>query len=227
MALLKRNRDHGTRDDQAHDTRHDGAHDTRQAPAAADTRRDHAAPGETRVVDRAAAYDRFGGINWGAAFFGWLVAVGVAALLAGIGGAIAAAVGESENFSYSEATSNAETLGLAAAITLAVLLGVAYFAGGYVAGRMSRFDGGKQGAAAWVVGLLVTVVAAALGAVAGSEYNVLERVDLPNIPLSQEQLSTGGIVTAVVVVLLTLLAAIAGGSAGRRYHHKVDRAQGL
>ena len=228
MALLKKNQPephetHGPHDPHAThttdttDTGHTGTH----APAT----------GETRVVERReAAYERFGGINWGAAFFGWLVAVGTAALLAGIGGAIAAAVGDSENFTFSDVTSsesNAETLGLAAAITLAVLLVIAYYAGGYVAGRMSRFDGAKQGAAAWVVGLLVTILAAVLGWVAGSEYNILERVNLPNIPLSQDEMSLGGIITAVAVVVLTLLAAMAGGAAGRRYHAKVDRAHGL
>ncbi len=183
---------------------------------------------ERRVVDqRDAAYDRFGGINWGAAFFGWLVAVGMTVLLAGVVGAIAAGVSDSENLTWSDAEANAESLGLAAAITLTVVLALAYFTGGYVAGRMSRFDGGKQGAASWVVGLLVTIVAAAVGAVAGSEYNILERVDLPNLPLSSDSLSVGGIIAAVVILVLTLLAAIGGGAAGRRYHGKVDRAQGL
>jgi hypothetical protein len=226
MALLRKNRESDTR----HDTRQDPHHDPR------DSRR-HDAPrdetrgeqmGTERTIDRRdAAYERFGGINWGAAFFGWLVALGVTALLAGIIGAIAAAAGDSENLGLSDAAANAETLGLAAAITLVVVLSLAYFTGGYVAGRMSRFDGGKQGAAAWAVGLLVTIIAAVLGAVAGSEYNILERVDLPNIPLSQDELSIYGIVTAVVVLVLTLLAAIAGGAAGRRYHAKVDRAHGI
>jgi hypothetical protein len=221
MALLKRKRDSDTQHDTHHDTdrRHDDAGDTRHER--------RTTVGETRTVDRAAAYDRFGGINWGAAFFGWLVAIGMTALLAGIVGAIASAIGESANYRVSDASSNAATVGLTAAIVLVVVLSLAYFAGGYVAGRMSRFDGGKQGAAAWIIGLLITLVAAALGAVAGSEYNILERVDLPNIPLSQGELTTGGIITAVVVLALTLLAAILGGSAGRRYHGKVDRAQGL
>ena len=32
-------------------------------------------------VDREAQHDEYGGFNFGAAFFGWLVAIGVAALL--------------------------------------------------------------------------------------------------------------------------------------------------
>jgi hypothetical protein len=220
MALLKKNRESDTHaeDETRHDSRPVG--DTRHERTGATE--------ETRVVERrAAAYERFGGINWGAALFGWLVAVGMTVLLAGIVAAVATAIGESENYTVSDASANAESVGLAAAIVLAVVLALAYFAGGYVAGRMSRFDGGKQGAAAWGVGLLITVLAALLGWLAGSEYNILERVDLPNIPLTQSEMSTGGIITAVVVLALTLLAAIAGGAAGRRYHAKVDRAKGV
>lgn len=46
---------------------------------------------------------------------------------------------------------------------------------------MSRFDGGKQGLATWLIGLLVTLVAIGLGAIFGAEYNLLDRVNLPRI----------------------------------------------
>ena len=45
----------------------------------------------TRV--RARQREEYGGINWGAAFFGWLVAVGLGALLVGLLAAAGAAVG--------------------------------------------------------------------------------------------------------------------------------------
>jgi len=98
-----------------------------------------------------------------------------------------------------------------------------YYAGGYVAGRMSRFDGARQGAAVWFIGLIVTVVALGAGALFGSQYNVLDRVDLPRIPISTEELGWGGLVTGVAVVLLTLAASALGGVAGHHYHHRVDR----
>ena len=207
-------------------TRHDDRHGSTAVTRTdrTDTVRDD----ERRSIERnAEARERFGGINWGAAFFGWLVAIGMTAILAGIAAAIASAIGENSNYSVSDASSNAATVGLTAAIVLVIVLSLAYFAGGYVAGRMSRFDGGKQGAATWIIGLLITIIAAALGAVFGSQYNILERISLPNIPLSQGEMSTGGIITAIVVLALTLLAAIAGGALGRRYHGKVDRVQGL
>ncbi len=103
-----------------------------------------------------------------------------------------------------------------------MVLMLAYFAGGYNAGRLSRFDGGRQGFGVWVVGLLITVLLAVAGLVFGSEYNVLER--LPRIPIDEGSLATGGLITLAVIVLGTLLAAILGGKAGERYHKKIDRA---
>jgi amino acid transporter len=168
--------------------------------------------------------EEYGGINWGAAFFGWLVAIAVTVLLSSIVGAIAAAVGAEANVSQSEAQRQAGTIGIvAAAVLLAVLL-IGYYAGGYVAGRMSRFDGGKQGLAVWLIGLIVTILTALVGAIFGSQYNILQRVSLPSIPVPTESLSWGGLITAVVLIVGTLLGAMAGGKVGQRYHAKVDRA---
>ncbi|MEA2311733.1 MAG: hypothetical protein QOE28_1701, partial [Solirubrobacteraceae bacterium] len=87
--------------------------------------------------------EEFGGINWGASFFGWLVAVGLGTLLVAILVAAGAAVGLTNNVNVStaDATNNAGTIGLGGGIALLVVLMIAYYAGGYVAGRMSRFDG--------------------------------------------------------------------------------------
>lgn len=176
---------------------------------------------------RGEAKERFGGMNLGAAFFGWLVAIGMAAILVGIVGAVATAIGSNLSLSQADARQDAGGYGLAAAITLGVVLFLAYYAGGYVAGRMSRFDGARQGLGVWLVGLLVTLLVAAVGAVAGSQYDVLSRVDLPSIPVSGSTATWGGVITLVAVVVLTAVAAVLGGLAGHRYHTKVDRVAGL
>jgi hypothetical protein len=170
------------------------------------------------------ARDRFGGINPGAAFFGWLVAIAASILLIGLAGAVVAAIGSSASVTQSQAQRDAGTIGLASAIVLILVLAVGYYAGGYVAGRMSRFDGGRQGAAVWLLGLAVTVLAIIFGAVFGSKYNILDRVSLPRIPVDTGTLGWGTVVTAGVVLLLTLLAAVLGGKVGHRYHDRVDRA---
>ena len=172
---------------------------------------------------QAAARDKFGGINWGASFFGWLVAVGIAILLTGIAGAIAAGVGTTQEITQSQAERQAGTIGVVAALVLLAVLVIGYYTGGYVAGRMSRFDGARQGFGVWLIGLLVTIVAATLGAVFGRQYNVLDRVDLPRVPFSTQQLGWGSLVTGVIVLVATLLVALLGGAVGRRYHNRVDR----
>jgi hypothetical protein len=172
---------------------------------------------------RARQREEFGGINWGAAFFGWLVAVGLGALLVGLLAAAGAAVGLTA-LSESDAAGNAEEIGVGGAIALLLALAIAYFAGGYVAGRMSRFDGARQGIGAWLLGLIVTIGLAVAGAILGSEYNVLERLDLPALPVGDSELATGGALALAIVVIGTLIAAVAGGKAGERYHRKVDRA---
>jgi amino acid transporter len=167
--------------------------------------------------------EAYGGINWGAAFFGWLVAVGMAVLLTGLLGAAGAAIGLT-GVSDADVAEQSDTLTLGGAIALLVVLILAYACGGYVSGRMSRFDGARQGIGAWVIGLLVTLVIAIVALVAGAEYNVVERANLPRLPVGDETLSAGGAVTTIAILVATLAAAAAGGKLGERYHRKVDRA---
>ncbi len=168
--------------------------------------------------------DAYGGINWGAAFFGWLVAVGIGALLTAFVSAAGAAIAFSELDTVGEAVSSADTIGIVGGICLIVIALIAYFAGGYVAGRMSRFDGARQGIAVWVWSIVITIVLALLGAIAGSEYNLLGSIDLPRIPVDEGDLTAGGVIVLVLVLVGTLLAAIAGGKSGERYHRRVDEA---
>jgi len=177
-------------------------------------------PGDVRERQR----DEYGGTNWGAAFFGWLVAVGLGALLTALVAAAGAGIALSEFEGVGDARSESETIGLASGIALLVIALIAYFAGGYVAGRMSRFDGGRQGLAVWIWSIVVAIVLALLGLVAGEEYNLFASLDLPRIPIDEGDLTTGGVIALVAIVVGTLLAAIAGGKAGESYHRRVDRA---
>ncbi|MFL5819236.1 MAG: hypothetical protein ACJ76S_00935 [Solirubrobacteraceae bacterium] len=202
-------------DDAGTERRGAGTAPAAQAPAPEAGR--EPAPGDVAAVQ----YREFGGINWGAAFFGWLVAVGLAAILIALLGAAGAAIGLSSN--PADARSAAGTVSVVGAVLLILALMIAYYCGGYVAGRMSRFDGGRQGGAVWIIGLLVTILLAILGAVAGSQYNVLSQLNLPRVPIDEGSLATGGAITLAAIVLGTLLAATLGGKAGQRYHRRVDR----
>ena len=87
------------------------------------------------AVVRERQRDEYGGTNWGAAFFGWLVAVGLGALLTALVTAAGAAIAISEFESVGDASSETETIGLAGGIALLAVAVIAYFAGGYVAGE--------------------------------------------------------------------------------------------
>jgi hypothetical protein len=229
--MFERFRNRNTRDDYARDDYAD-----ERGGVATTTRRDTdgngvvddrpvaAAPASRETVRDMRARQRaeYGGLNWGAAFFGWLVAIGMAVILIAILSAAGTAFGLSE-LSESEANANAEEIGLLGGILLVATLVIAYYCGGYVSGRMSRFDGARQGLGTWVIGLIVTIVLAVAGAVFGSEYNVLEQLNLPRIPIDEGTLTTGAVIALVAVVVLTLLAAMGGGKAGERYHRKIDR----
>jgi hypothetical protein len=173
------------------------------------------------IVDR--RREAYGGINWGAAFLGWLAAVGLGALLTALVSAAGAAIGLTE-VSEAEAEANAETIGIVGGLGLIAVALIAYGAGGYVAGRMSRFDGGRQGFGVWVWAAIAAIVLAIAGGIAGTEYNLFAGIDLPRIPIDEGTLTAGGAITLAVIAIGTLLAAVLGGTAGERYHRKVDRA---
>jgi len=168
---------------------------------------------------------RFGGIKWGAAFFGWLSANGLAVLLVALLSAAGVALGLAQGVDTAdEAADQVETLGIGGGIAVLVVLFLAYLAGGYVAGRMSRFDGARQGLAVWLVGLIVVVLLAVAGVILGAQYNVLQQLNLPRIPVDEGTATTAGIITLVAILLVTLLGAVLGGKLGERFHRRVDRA---
>ncbi|MEU6135751.1 hypothetical protein [Nocardioides sp. NPDC047086] len=173
---------------------------------------------------RAALHDTYGGINWGACFFGWLVTIGVIVLLGAVISAVASAVGADQNWTQADLESMADSAGLAAAITLAVVMFIGYFAGGYVAARMSRFDARRQGLGVWIVAIAVMIIAAVVGALFGSSYDIMQQVDLPNMSVSTDQLGWGALIAGIVLLVVMLAGALLGAATGQRYHTKIDRA---
>ncbi|HEX5407618.1 MAG TPA: hypothetical protein VFX16_35540 [Pseudonocardiaceae bacterium] len=185
------------------------------------------APGPSDVLDR--QKERFGGIKWGAAFFGWLTATGAVLVLT----AIAAAAGTVLDLSTggtqlgqqaNRAAGNpatAETVGIVGAIVVLVVVFLAYLCGGYVAGRMARFNGIRQGIAVWLWTIFIAIVVA----VAGSKFDILGNLHgLPRIPVNEGTLTTAGIITALIALAAAVVGAVLGGLTGMRYHRRIDRA---
>ena len=209
----------------------DGERDTYEGGAHADTSRiDYAdtqddEPGED--VDRASVVKRerqaLGGVKVGSAFFGWLAATGMAVLLTALvtagGAAVSLAQGDEAD------APNVETIGLTEAVVLLVIFFVAYYCGGYVAGRMARFNGMKQGFAVWIWAIVIAIAVAIAAAVAGDQYDIQSELNnFPRIPSNEGDVTTNGIIAAAAIAGVTLVGAIMGGLAGMRFHRKVDRA---
>jgi hypothetical protein len=169
---------------------------------------------------RARQRDRFGGIQWGSDFFGWLCAIGLASILT----AILVGAGVALGLSTSDAgnADTAQQIGLGGGIALLVVLAIAWFCGGYVAGRMARFDGARQGIGVWLWTILAAIIVAGLAAIGGSEYDIFQRLNLPRIAVGDNTLTAGGAIAGAVAIIVTLLFAIIGGKVGERYHRRVD-----
>jgi hypothetical protein len=173
--------------------------------------------------------DRYGGIKWGSAFFGWLTATGTAVILTAVLVAAGAVVGVSTGTDtgdvQGQASQNAGTIGVVGGIVLLAVLLIAYYCGGYVAGRMARFNGAKQGIAVWVWAVVIAVLVAVAGAVLGSKFDILDKVGgFPRLPIGGGDVTTGGIIALVIALVAALIGAILGGVAGMRFHRNVDKA---
>lgn len=172
--------------------------------------------------------ERFGGIKLGSAFLGWLTALGALVALTAVVAAIGAATGltspQAVDAAAEAATADIGAATIIGAIAIGLVLFAAYFAGGYVAGRMARFSGAKQGFAVWLWAIVIAIVVAVITLIAGSQWDILANVDIfPRIPVTAETATLTGILTAIGAAVITLVGAILGGMAGMSYHRRVDR----
>lgn len=187
---------------------------------------------ERRVVPGTARGRLHVGINWGAAFFGWVAAMGLAVILTAFVAAVGAAVGITKGTTtVQQATTqiqnqDAQTVGIVGLVLLAVIAFVSYYGGGYVAARMSRFDGARQGFGVWLWAVVVAIVVAIIAAIAGAKFDVLSTLNtFPRLPVDQGTLTGTGIVALVLLLAITLLGAVIGGLGGMRYHRKLETAE--
>ena len=158
---------------------------------------------------------RFGGIDIPATIAGALAALGTATLLAGIG----AGAG---TFGYQLGRDNTpEELTAAGLIGGLAALLLAFLVGGWVAGRVARYDGGRNGMLTVMWFVVLAAATAALGAWIGDEYNVFQNVNLPQW-CDSDALTGAAIATGAVALAVMLLAGWIGGRLGERYHRRAD-----
>jgi membrane protease YdiL (CAAX protease family) len=200
---------------------------------------------ETRVIrtpgtsgapeDEAMLYTReerlrevYGGVDWLGSFIGCIFAVVCGAvLLLLLSGIVLAPLSFTLDLQGQE-------IGTAAIVGLVIVglsLFLAYFAGGYVAVRLVRFDGGRNGAATVVWSILLGVIFGVFsfllagflpGGISESLESFRESSVLPSVN-SLVELGLLGAGIAVGALLLMLLGGFLGGSLGTRYHTRIDQ----
>jgi hypothetical protein len=160
-------------------------------------------------------------IQWEAAFFGLLTGLGTAVVLVAmvIGGLVAAGV---TNFG-DDAASIFGHLTVAGGAVAVAIVALGYLTAGYVAARMARFDGWRQGIGIWVLSLLIALAAAITAWVGGGQLDPTKSISLPSNPIGEGPLQSSIPVAVAILVVVPLLAAIAGGLLGERFHRAIDR----
>lgn len=165
--------------------------------------------------------DIYGGVDWLASFLGFVFA----AVAGGIFAAIAALVLVPLGFSLEIGSGG--VMEITTLVVLAVLIFFTYFFGGYVAGRLARFDGGRNGAMSVVWGIVVGALLLALGGILpGALFQTVRDFLTETIaPAVMGLLGSGIIGLAVIVgaIVVALLGGLAGGRLGSRYHAEIDR----
>src|SRR5215217_6217996 len=170
--------------------------------------------------------DMYGGVDWLASFLGFVFAAVVGALFSLIAGLVLAPLGFSLNLGGEIGA--AVITGM---VLVAVLVFLTYFFGGYVAGRLARFDGGRNGAMLLLwTGVTVLVLALINAVLSGFlPEGVSENIDnlIQNLLFSTigglSGLGIAGVLIFVGALLVALLGGFLGGRLGSRYHAEIDR----
>jgi hypothetical protein len=170
--------------------------------------------------------DMYGGVDWLASFLGFVFATVIGALFSLVAGLVLAPLGFTLNLGGE--ISPAVITGL---VLVALLVFLTYFCGGYVAGRLARFDGGRNGAMVLLWTLVATLLAALAGGIfsnflpagiSGGIQNFIQNDVLSAIG-NLSQLGLVGVLIFIGALLVALLGGFLGGRLGSRYHAEIDR----
>jgi hypothetical protein len=171
--------------------------------------------------------DMYGGVDWLASFLGFVFSIVLASVFSTVVGLVLVPLGFPPEISGGQLGASVLT-GLA---VLGVLIFLTYFFGGYVSGRLARFDGGRNGAMVlvwtFIVVLIVALVAVVFsGFLPSGAADIIVGIAQTSRSAADGLAGTGvaGIVVAVAALLLALLGGFFGGRLGSRYHTEIDRA---
>src|SRR5919202_4102911 len=163
----------------------------------------------------------YGGVDWLASFVGCIFAIVCSGVLLALVGLVLAPLGFTLNLEGREVNS----LVIIGLVVLGFVLFVAYFLGGYVAGRLVRFDGGRNGAATALWGTLLSIILAIFGSVLPSPFgfvkDFMQYSVLPAIG-GLTEIGLAGLAIIAGAILVEILGGFLGGRLGNGYHTRID-----
>ena len=171
--------------------------------------------------------DMYGGVDWLASFLGFVFVLVAGALLSLVAGLVLVPLGISPDLAGAELGAAAIT-GL---VLVAILVFLTYFFGGYVAGRLARFDGGRNGAMLLLWTGVTVLILALVNAVLSGFLPARVSEDIGNLVQNNvlstigglSQLGVAGVLIFAGALLVALLGGFLGGRLGSRYHTEIDR----
>src|SRR5215217_121129 len=171
--------------------------------------------------------DMYGGVDWLASFLGFVFAIVLGTIFSAVVGLVLVPFGITPDLSGGQIGAPVIT-GLA---LLGVLIFLTFFFGGYVAGRLARFDGGRNGAMVLVWMFIVVVILALAAAIfsgflpAGMAEGITNLVDR-SVSTAGNLAGAGvaGLVAAAAALLLALLGGSLGGRMDDTDNTEIDRA---
>jgi hypothetical protein len=185
-------------------------------------RRDEERAHERQLAEATLAHDigireareRFGGLDLPAIIGGTLAALGSLLVLAIVGAALGIAGDNATTLATEDMTTAAVVAGI-------VILAVAAWAGGWVAGRLARYTGARNGALAGLTMVLFVLLAVGAGGSTVTDVEGLLGADILN-RYGRSDIGIAAAVGILLIVLLSVGAGWVGGRLGERYHRWAD-----
>ena len=173
-------------------------------------------PGDRREL---AADAGWGAVSGWSILAGTLAAYGAfAVLLAGAAALLASTDVEAEISAL-----NWDELGYGGAAVIAVVSFLAYFFGGYTAGRMARRAGATNGLMVAVLGVLLAVGVGAMIAATTDSGTVASNLRSVGIPTTGDEWRDVGTVAGIATLAAMIVGSILGGARGDRWHTRLLR----
>jgi hypothetical protein len=167
--------------------------------------------------------EAYGGVDWMASFIGCVFAIVCSGIFLAFVGLVLDPLGFTLNLEGREI----DTVIVTGLVVVGFVLFASYFLGGYVAGRLVRFDGGRNGAATVLWGVLLIVIITIFGSfLPGAFFELLQDfVEASVTPAftGLTEVGLAGLGIIVGAILLELLGGFLGGLLGNSYHTRIDQ----